>query len=256
MRDRVRDATTLVLAPATPTAVADERPTSRTPAMAPRVLIVEDNDATRTGLNELLTRAGYTAQAARSFEDGIRAMREDPPDLLIADVRLGPYNGLQLLVTGPKRVPTIIMTGFPDPVLEADARHLGAQFVLKPVSPAALLALVEKELAARPTQELSGPTRRWARKQVPGELAVRVEDATARILDVSYCGLRFVLPREVDHDLPPSFNISVPSSRLSVQVDLVWSSRSSDGAWLCGAALSDANEAAARAWCGLVDALA
>ena len=144
--------------------------------MAPRVLIVEDNDATRTGLNELLTRAGYAAHAVRSFEDGIRAMREDPPDLLIADVRLGPYNGLQLLVTGPKRIPAIIMTGFPDAVLEADARHLGAQFVLKPVSPAALLALVEQELAARPAQEISSPTRRWARKQVPGELAVRVED--------------------------------------------------------------------------------
>ena len=80
--------------------------------------------------------------------------------------------------------------------------------------------------------------------------------ATARILDVSYGGLRFVLPRETEDDLPPSFNISLPSSDLSVQVDLVWSSRASDGAWLCGAALSDANQAASRAWCGLVDALA
>jgi FixJ family two-component response regulator len=224
--------------------------------MAPRVLIVEDNDATRTGLNELLTRAGYIAQAARSFEDGIRAMRDDPPDLLLADVRLGPYNGLQLLVTGPKRVPTIIMTGFPDPVLEADARHLGAQFILKPVSPAALLALVEQQLASRPAQELSGPTRRWERKQVPGELAARVDDATARILDVSYGGLRFVLPREAVADLPPSFHVTLPASDLSVQVDLVWSSRSSDGAWLCGAALSQSDQAAAQAWCGLVDTLA
>jgi DNA-binding response OmpR family regulator len=224
--------------------------------MAPRVLIVEDNDATRIGLNELLTRAGYAAQAARSFEDGIRAMREDPPDLLIADVRLGPYNGLQLLVTGPKRVPTIIMTGFPDPVLEADARHLGAQFILKPVAPTALLALVEQQLASRRAQELSGPTRRWARKQVPGELAARVEDGTAHILDISYGGVRFALPREAENDLPPSFNISLPSSDLSVQVDLVWSSRGSDGVWLCGAALSETNPDASRAWCGLVDALA
>jgi two-component system cell cycle response regulator DivK len=232
--------------------------------MAPRVLIVEDNDATRTGLNELLTRAGYAAQAVRSFEDGIRALREDPPDLLLADVRLGPYNGLQLLVTGPKRVPTIIMTGYPDPVLEADARHLGAQFILKPVSPAALLALVEKQLASRPAADLSGltapdlsgPTRRWARKQVPGDLAARVANAAARIVDVSYGGLRFTLPREADNDLPPSFNVVLPSSDLSVQVDLVWSSRGSDGAWLCGAALSNDNQADSRAWCGLVDTLA
>src|SRR5262245_17844398 len=81
--------------------------------MAPKVLIVEDNDATRSGLSELLRRAGFDTYATPSFEEGQRAMREDGPDLLLADIRLGPYNGLQLLVTSPRRVPTIIMTGYP-----------------------------------------------------------------------------------------------------------------------------------------------
>lgn len=230
-------------------------PTGKRQLMAPRVLIVEDNDATRTGLSELLKRAGYDTQATRSFEEGIRAIREDNFDLLIADVRLGPYNGLQLLVTSPRRVPTIIMTGFPDPVLEADARHLGAQFILKPVAPTALLALVEEQLASRPAQELAGPTRRWTRKQVAGGLTARVEDATARILDVSYGGMRFEIARDAERELPPSFNVVLPQSDVSVQVDLVWSSRESDGAWLCGAALSEASQAATQAWCGLVDTL-
>jgi FixJ family two-component response regulator len=223
--------------------------------MAPRVLIVEDNDATRTGLSELLKRAGYDTQATRSYEEGIRVMREDTPDLLIADVRLGPYNGLQLLVTSPRRVPTIIMTGFPDSVLEADAHHLGAQFILKPVAPAALLALIEEQLAARPQQELSGPTRRWARKQVAGELTARVHDATARIVDVSYGGLRFLLARDAERQLPSSFDVVFSESAVAVQVDLIWSSRGSDGAWLYGAALSEANQLATRAWQGLVDTL-
>jgi two-component system cell cycle response regulator DivK len=255
MREQV-DATTIPQEPPTPPGVAELQTSPKIPSMALRVLIVEDNEATRIGLKELLTRAGYAAHAVRSFEEGIRAIREDPPDLLLADIRLGPFNGLQLLVTGPKRIPTIIMTGFPDPVLEADARQLGAQFVLKPVSPAALLALVERELGSRPAVEVPGSTRRWERKQVPGELAARVEDATARILDVSYGGLRFTLPRQAHHALPPSFNVSLPAADLSVQVDLVWSSRGSDGGWLCGAALSTDNQAAARAWCGLVDTLA
>lgn len=224
--------------------------------MAPRVLIVEDNDATRTGLCELLKRAGYDAQATRSYEDAIRVMREDTPDLLITDVRLGPYNGLQLLVTSPRRVPTIVMTGFPDPVLEADAHHLGAQFVLKPVAPAALLALVEEQLSARPHQELSGPTRRWARKQVAGELTARVDDVTARILDVSYGGMRLQIAREAERPLPPSFHVVLPHSDVEVQVDIVWSSRTSEGSWMYGAALSEANQAATRAWHGLVDTLA
>ena len=189
-----------VMPPNTGVECADQ--TRERQLMAPKVLIVEDNDATRTGLSELLKRAGYETHATRSFEEGLRAMREDTPDLLIADVRLGPYNGLQLLVTSPKRVPTIVMTGFPDPVLEADAHHLGAQFILKPVAPAALLALVEEQLAARPAQELSGPTRRWARKQVAGELTAQVEDVPARIIDVSYGGMRFQLAREAERQLP------------------------------------------------------
>lgn len=224
--------------------------------MAPRVLIVEDNDATRSGLCELLKRAGYDATATGNYEDAIRAMREDTPDLLIADVRLGPYNGLQLLVTSPRRVPTIIMTGFPDPVLEADARHLGAQFILKPVAPAALLALVEQQLAAAQHQELSGPTRRWARKQIAGELTAQVQDLTARILDVSYGGMRLQLTPEAPQPLPPSFNVVLPQSDLAVQVDVVWSSRTSEGVWMYGAALSEASQSATQAWHGLVDTLA
>lgn len=224
--------------------------------MAPRVLIVEDNDATRTGLCELVKRAGYDAQATRSYEDAIRVMREDTPDLLIADVRLGPYNGLQLLVTSPRRVPTIIMTGFPDPVLEADAHHLGAQFMLKPVAPAALLAMIEQQLSSRPNQELSGPTRRWARKQVAGELTAQIEDIEARILDVSYGGMRIALSPYPSRPLPPSFHVVLPQSDVDVQVDLVWSSRTNDGVWMFGAALSEANQAATQAWHGLVDTLA
>ena len=39
------------------------------------------------------------------------------------------------------------MTGYADPVLEADARQLGAGYLLKPVSPSALMAMVKAKLA-------------------------------------------------------------------------------------------------------------
>ena len=67
--------------------------------MSARVLIVEDDPATRNGLTELVANAGYETRALATFEEGLRALRTDTPDLLIADVRLGAYNGLQLLVT-------------------------------------------------------------------------------------------------------------------------------------------------------------
>jgi hypothetical protein len=46
--------------------------------------------------------------------------------LVIADLRLGGFNGLQLLLLSPRPIPTIIITGFPDQVLEAEARRAGA----------------------------------------------------------------------------------------------------------------------------------
>ena len=116
--------------------------------MPSKVLIVDDDKTTREGLAEFLEEAGYEAVAVGTFEDATRVLRTSPPDLLIADVRLGPFNGLQLVISSPQPIPAIIITGFADPVLEADARRRGADYVLKPVSPSRLLDLVAQKLAA------------------------------------------------------------------------------------------------------------
>src|SRR5688572_27301045 len=66
-----------------------------------RVLVVDDDRATRTGLSALLEQAGYSTFATGSFREAMSLLRTDPPDLLITDVRLDEYNGLQLLLTNP-----------------------------------------------------------------------------------------------------------------------------------------------------------
>ena len=43
-------------------------------------------------------------------------------------MRLGAFNGLQLLAMGQVRIPTIVVSGFDDPVLHADARAFGADY--------------------------------------------------------------------------------------------------------------------------------
>ncbi|MBA3642022.1 MAG: DUF4055 domain-containing protein [Acidobacteria bacterium] len=78
---------------------------------------------------------------------GGRVLRDEAPDLLIADVRLGAFNGLQLIATGTARIPTIVVSGFDDAVLQADAKAFGAEYLVKPVSAAALLELIEQKLA-------------------------------------------------------------------------------------------------------------
>ena len=220
--------------------------------MPSKVLIVDDDKTTREGLAEFLEEAGYEAIAVGTFEDATRVLRTSPPDLLIADVRLGPFNGLQLVISSPQPIPAIIITGFADPVLEADARRRGADYVLKPVSPARLLDLVAQKLtAARPG---FGTPRRWERKPVIGGLPISVDDSPARIVDVSYGGLRFEMQRNLPSAasaLPESLSITLPSAQLSVKAKLVWENLIGEGTWMCGAALFHETPE----WHGLVDAI-
>ncbi|MEN3338747.1 MAG: hypothetical protein V7647_2423 [Acidobacteriota bacterium] len=117
--------------------------------MPPRILVVDDDEGYLAGMRELLELRGYDPLLARTFEEGQRALKNEAPDLLIADVRLGPFNGLQLIAMGTVRIPTIVVSGFDDPVLHADARAFGADYLVKPVQAAALLALIDQKLALR-----------------------------------------------------------------------------------------------------------
>ncbi len=219
--------------------------------MPSKVLIVDDDKTTREGLAEFLEEAGYEAVAVGTFEDATRVLRTSPPDLLIADVRLGPFNGLQLVISSPQPIPAIIITGFADPVLESDARRRGADYVLKPVSPSRLLDLVAQKLAA--ARPAFGTPRRWERKPVIGGLPISVDDTPARIVDVSYGGLRFEMQRAqaADGALPESLSITLPHTQLSVKAKLVWENLIGEGTWMCGAALFQETPE----WHGLVDAI-
>jgi DNA-binding response OmpR family regulator len=124
--------------------------------MRARILIVDDDQAYLAGMKELLEDAGYEVFLAGSFEDGKLVLRDRTPDLLIVDVRLGAFNGLQLLSTGQVHIPAIVVTGFDDTVLRADANVFGASYLVKPISPSALLALIDRKLAVPESLENGG----------------------------------------------------------------------------------------------------
>ena len=215
--------------------------------MPSKVLIVDDDKTTREGLAELLEESGYQTSAVGTFEEASRFLRSTPPDLLIADVRLGPFNGLQLVISSPRPIPAIIITGFADPVLESDARRRGADYVLKPVSPAKLLDLVAQKLASATPG--FGIPRRWERKQIAGGLSASVADEPARIIDISYGGVRFEISRTNEGSLPAAFNITLPS--VTVPARLVWKNLIGEQTWLCGAMLSQETPE----WYGVVDGI-
>lgn len=124
--------------------------------MKPRILVVDDAPSVRRMLTEVLDAAGYDVLSAGTFEEGKHLADVGNPDLMLIDIRLGDYNGLQLAVrervNHPGR-PVIVMTGHSDPVLEAEARRHGAAFVEKPVHPSSLLQLVQRMMPAPPPGE-------------------------------------------------------------------------------------------------------
>lgn len=214
------------------------------------VLIVDDDEPTRAGLAMLLQEAGYRTVTAGTVPAGIKLLADERPDLLLVDIRLDEYNGLHLVAMRQEPIPAIVLTGFADPSIEADARRLGAEFLLKPVAPAVLTTLVHRLLA----DGRMGPSmpRRWRRHAVTRDVQVDIDDASARVLDVSYGGVCVEMRRRSGDSPPDAFRMTVPPADVQVPVEVVWSRRRDANTWLCGGMVSDA---AASNWRSVVDSL-
>ena len=112
------------------------------------ILIVEDDQSTLSGWVELLRAAGYLVTGVSSYEEG-RQELATMPDLLITDVRLGVYNGLQLLMRGRMvnpRLQAIVITGYADQIVRREAVYLQAEHLEKPVDADRLLQVVGNAL--------------------------------------------------------------------------------------------------------------
>src|SRR3954466_4241056 len=64
---------------------------------ASTILLVEDDDATRTFLADNLTADGYDLLVAESVRDGARLLETKFPDLAVVDVGLPDGSGLELV---------------------------------------------------------------------------------------------------------------------------------------------------------------
>ncbi len=113
------------------------------------ILVVDDSAGIREMLRALLAGAGYDVITADSYDHAKDEADYAGPDLLLVDIRLGDYNGLQIAVRergiGRAR-PLIVMSGYDDPMLIAEAKRLGAEFIPKPIDPDALLELIDRML--------------------------------------------------------------------------------------------------------------
>jgi DNA-binding NtrC family response regulator len=102
---------------------------------SPKVLIVDDDRHILMIVRQWFTDAGYAVVACDKFEDAKRSLTSTPPDVLITDVRLGQFNGVQLVMLAKEHGPNtraIVMSGFDDPELRKEAEQCGASYLIKP----------------------------------------------------------------------------------------------------------------------------
>jgi DNA-binding response OmpR family regulator len=219
--------------------------------MAGRVLLVSLNPESRSRMEQWLRRSGFVTEAAGSFADARERLTAVSPDALVTDARLGDFNGLHLAIVGRSRRPALvaIVIGPPDAVLAQEADRHGATYLHEPVS--------EEELVAHVTMLLHevGRQRRWPRKHVADRVDVEFNESTARIVDLSYGGLRLEMTDEAAHtpELGSDFRVSLPAFGVSVDAALVWVGRAPSGQLLCGAALADVDPAIVSRWRQVVD---
>ncbi len=131
--------------------------------MAPaRILVVDDEPTIREVLASYLRRGGYEALTAADGPTAVAMHEREEPDLLVLDVLLPGYDGLQVMarVRHRRPVPIILLTARGEEADRIAGLRLGADdYVVKPFSPSEVVARVGAVLRRAEPAGPRGPLR-------------------------------------------------------------------------------------------------
>ena len=132
------------------------------PLAGTRVLVLDDEEAVRRGMETLLRAFGCEVRTAGCIAEAVTQCRFMPPDILLVDLRLrGNENGIaaihELRSTRPA-LPAILVSGDTAPDRLKDAHRAGIALLHKPVSAATLHQAITHEIRSRSTRHESGTT--------------------------------------------------------------------------------------------------
>jgi DNA-binding response OmpR family regulator len=115
-----------------------------------KILIVEDDRATRKALQQLFESEGYLVEAAEDGARGLASFRASRPNFVVLDLRMPKIGGqdvCKLIRKESEDVPILILSGSAAEVDRVLLLELGADdYVTKPFSPKELLARVRAVL--------------------------------------------------------------------------------------------------------------
>jgi DNA-binding response OmpR family regulator len=110
-----------------------------------RVLVIEDDDAVADGIVDGLADRAITADRVSTGADGLAAVADDPPDLVVLDLGLPDLDGTEVCrrIRAASDVPIIIVSARDDEVDRVVALELGADdYIVKPFGMRELVARI------------------------------------------------------------------------------------------------------------------
>ena len=116
----------------------------------PLISIVDDDESMREAIKGLMRSFGYKVEAVASAQEFLGSRHLRRTSCLIADMQMPGMTGLELyqrLLIGGKRVPTILITAYPDAGVREHALSTGVVgYLSKPFEEDDLLACVRSAL--------------------------------------------------------------------------------------------------------------
>jgi CheY-like chemotaxis protein len=112
-----------------------------------KILIVDDEKAIITLMEQIFSRAGYKVKSAQSGEEALKLLEEDKIQVMFLDLNMPKMNGLELCQTIRKDNPMAMIfavTGYASLFELSDCRDAGFDdYFKKPVKIKTLLAIAE-----------------------------------------------------------------------------------------------------------------
>jgi two-component system, NtrC family, response regulator HydG len=122
-----------------------------------RILIIDDHDSMREGLELLLRRRGHRTLSSENGARGLELLEENGADLVITDLKMARMDGLQVLAHVRERYPgteVLVITAYGTIEKAVEAMKMGAaDFLTKPFSSEEFAMKVDRLLEAREERE-------------------------------------------------------------------------------------------------------
>jgi two-component system, OmpR family, KDP operon response regulator KdpE len=110
-----------------------------------RILVVDDEPQARRVLRTALVAQGFEVNDARSGEDALEKLRQDPPDVILLDLKMPGMGGLEACrqIRSSSEVPIIVVSARKTQQARTEAFEAGAdQYIAKPCGIEELVARI------------------------------------------------------------------------------------------------------------------